>query len=64
MFARALLDVLQGNEGILDGRKLFMEVSAQVAYAASRIRFNQVPEYAPVKYTGHEGGDFFLVPIL
>jgi hypothetical protein len=64
VFARALLDVLQGNEGILDGRKLFMEVSAQVAYAASRIRFNQVPEYAPVKYTGHEGGDFFLVPIL
>jgi len=64
VFAKALLDVLQSNNQILDGRHLYQEVSAKVAYAASRLRFEQVPEYAPIKYTGHEGGDFFLVPVL
>jgi hypothetical protein len=64
VFARALLDVLESNDRVLEGGQLYKEVSAQVAYAAARLRFNQVPEYAPVKYTGHEGGDFFLVPAL
>jgi hypothetical protein len=64
VFARALLEVLQSNNEVLDGRHLYQEVSARVAYAASRMRFEQVPEYAPVKHSGHEGGDFFLVPVL
>ena len=64
VFAKALLDVLQSNNEVLDGRHLYQEVSARVAYAASRMRFEQVPEYAPVKHSGHEGGDFFLVPVL
>ena len=64
VFARALLDVLQNNNEVLDGRHLYQEVSARVAYAASRMRFEQVPEYAPVRHSGHEGGDFFLVPVL
>jgi len=64
VFAKALLDVLQSNNEVLDGRHLYQEVSARVAYAASRMRFDQVPEYAPVKHSGHEGGDFFLVPVL
>ena len=64
VFARALLDVLQNNTEVLDGRHLYQEVSARVAYAASRMRFEQVPEYAPVRHSGHEGGDFFLVPVL
>ena len=62
VFARALLDVLKDNDRIMEGRELYKEVAARVAYAASSIRFDQVPEYAPVKHTGHEGGDFFFVP--
>ena len=62
VFAKALLDVLSGNNDVMEGRKLYKEVAARVAYAASNMNFEQVPEYAPVKHTGHEGGDFFLVP--
>jgi len=62
VFARALIEVLEGNEGVLEGQRLYREVSARVAYAASTIRFEQVPEYAPIKHAGHEAGDFFLVP--
>ncbi|MFC1773247.1 caspase family protein [Pseudomonadota bacterium] len=62
VFAKALLDVLGSNDNIMEGRMLYKEVAARVAYAASSMRFEQVPEYAPIKHTGHEGGDFFFVP--
>lgn len=61
VFAEALLEALKSNEGILGGQQLYQEVAARVAYAASSVRFEQVPEYAPIQYAGHEGGDFFLV---
>lgn len=64
VFAKALIEVLRENEGLLEGGRLYKEVSARVAYAASRIRFKQLPEYAPIKHAGHEAGDFFLVPKL
>lgn len=47
MFAKAFLDVLN---------------AARVAYAANRMEVEQVPEYAPIKYGGHDFGDFFFVP--
>ena len=62
VFAKALLDVLRNNSELMDGLRLYKEVSARVAFAASNMRYEQVPEYAPIKFTGHEGGDFFLVP--
>lgn len=62
VFARALLDVLGANTEILDGQRLHREVAARVAYAAANLRFDQVPEYAPIRFAGHEAGEFFLVP--
>jgi hypothetical protein len=62
VFARAFLDVLDANESIIEGQHLYREVAARVAYAASTVRFEQVPEYAPIRHAGHEAGDFFLVP--
>jgi len=62
VFAKALLDVLGANAEILDGQRLHREVAARVAYAAANLRFNQVPEYAPIRFAGHEAGEFFLVP--
>ena len=47
---------------ILDGQRLHRDVAARVAYAAASLRFDQVPEYAPIRYAGHEAGEFFLVP--
>jgi hypothetical protein len=62
VFAKALLDVLEANGEVLEAQRLYREVSARVALAAERFRFEQVPEYAPIQHAGHEAGDFFFVP--
>lgn len=62
VFAKALLEVLAANDEPLDGQKLHREVAARVAYAAANLRFDQVPEYAPIRFAGHEAGEFFLLP--
>lgn len=62
VFARAFLDVLTANNEPIDGQRLHREVAARVAYAAANLSFDQVPEYAPIRFAGHEAGEFFLVP--
>jgi hypothetical protein len=64
VFARSLLEVLGANEDLIDGQKLYQEVAARVTYAAANLQFEQLPQYAPIRYAGHETGDFFLVPEL
>jgi len=61
VFAKALLDVLNTNNDVLETQRLYREVAARVALAAERYRFEQVPEYAPIQHAGHEAGDFFFV---
>ncbi|MBS3779311.1 MAG: caspase family protein [Desulfovermiculus sp.] len=63
VFARAFLDVLQDNESILEGQALYREVSSRVSFAVSTIGMEQMPEYAPMKFAGHETGDFFFIPV-
>lgn len=62
VFARALLSVLEGNDEVLESRKLHLEIAARVAWAAAGEGTRQEPEYAPLKFSGHEGGDFLFVP--
>ena len=62
VFAKALLEVLEANAEVLDGQRLHRDVAARVAFAAANLRFDQVPEYAPIRFAGHEAGEFFLVP--
>ena len=67
IFAKALIDVMQENIEILEGRRLYEQVSARVAYAAAAVMTDagpveQVPQYAPIQYAGHESGDFLFVP--
>ena len=67
IFAKAFLDILGENNEILEGQRLYQEVSARVAHAASAVRTDlgpveQVPRYAPIKHAGHEAGDFLFVP--
>jgi len=67
VFAKAFLDVLRGNNEILEGQRVYQEVSARVSYAASAVMtdqgpLEQVPQYAPIKFAGHESGDFLFVP--
>lgn len=62
VFAKAVLDVLNSNQEVIEGARLFRDVSAHVAYAAQRWNVEQVPEYGPIKYAGHDFGDFLFVP--
>ncbi|NNL84081.1 MAG: hypothetical protein HKP27_00425 [Myxococcales bacterium] len=59
IFARALIDVLEGNEAVLEAQRVFQEVSARVTYEAP---IEQLPQYSPIRFAGHESGDFFFVP--
>jgi uncharacterized caspase-like protein len=62
IFAKALLNVLEETVEAIEGQRLFQLISARVAWAAEARAFEQLPQYAPIKYAGHESGDFFLVP--
>ncbi len=62
IFAKALLTVLGEAQEAIEGQRLFQEISARVAWAAEAQQFEQLPQYAPIKFAGHESGDFFFVP--
>jgi TPR repeat protein len=62
VFARAFLDVLGGNSGILSTPSLFAQVQERVKTGAARNHFSQVPEFKAMKAAGHELGDFFFIP--
>jgi hypothetical protein len=63
VFANAFIDSLNSNPGVLEGQRLFLDVAARVTQAAYDRRFEQVPQYAPIKLAGHEAGDFFFTPV-
>jgi hypothetical protein len=62
VFASALLDILTQNRTVLSAQDLGRTVAAKVSLAASKIGYDQEPQYAPLNHTNHQGGDFFFVP--
>jgi len=64
IFANAFIKALQSNNSLLEGQELSRTVSAQVIAAAEQIGLEQVPQYDPLKFAGHEVGDFFFMPKL
>ena len=63
MFAKAFLDVLESNNGIMTAPALFSMVQGKVKEGALRNHFSQQPEFKSIKGAGHEVGDFFFVPL-
>ncbi len=63
LFAKVFLDVLQDNREVLEAQNLYKEVSPAVSSAARVLGARQEPEYAPIHFAGHEGGEFFFVPV-
>lgn len=62
VFARAFLDELESNQGILSSPELFSRIRKRVEIAAQKNKFVQTPEFKSIKGAGHEVGDFFFVP--
>ncbi len=56
IFAKAFLDALRDNTGVLDGQHLFSTIGRPVALESS-----QTPQYSDIRRSGHEGGDFLFV---
>ncbi|MGJ0486947.1 MAG: caspase family protein [Methylomicrobium sp.] len=62
VFAKALLNALKSNKGMMVDYELFRIVSGQVKKSASMVGFQQSPEYSALQHAGHEGSPFFFVP--
>ncbi len=56
VFAAALLEVLNQNEGLIDGLELFYQLRRMV-----RLNASQKPEYSDIRRAGHDSGDFIFV---
>ena len=62
-YATVLLKVLTDNASALETERLHWAVRAHVVQTAERLKFEQVPTYAPIHMAGHEDlGDFVFVP--
>jgi len=61
VFAEIFIDILQKNDGVMLGRDVFQGLQLRVNAMAERWAVPQVPEYAPIKFAGHDGGDFFFL---
>ncbi len=62
VFAQILIRILSENTEILEAQRVYQELSARVLNAAMKARFEQRPEYGPMRFAGHESGDFVFVP--
>jgi hypothetical protein len=51
----------RANVGVMPGQELFSNLLLRVTAIADRAQMRQVPEYAAIKYAGHESGDFVFV---
>ena len=60
IFSQAFLSVLNQIEGITEGHAIYRNVLSKVRRRALELNHDQVPEYAPVRYAGHEAGEFFF----
>lgn len=56
IFAKAFLDALAANKGVLEGYSLFKAVKPRVMLAS-----DQEPDYGNIRKCGHQGGDFLFV---
>jgi hypothetical protein len=61
-FARAFVNALQDNNKLLEAGRLYRTVSTQVALTSVRAPLAQNPQYAAIRFAGHESGEFFFLP--
>jgi hypothetical protein len=63
IFAKYFIEVLIAIGEPVEALRIYREVSARVVHAAQALQVEQKPEYAPLKFAGHESGDFLFVPV-
>ncbi|MBV1882934.1 MAG: caspase family protein [Pseudomonadales bacterium] len=63
VFAKAFIDTLEANEGVMEGHTLYRSVLSQVRSRSQSLELEQIPEYSPIRHAGHEAGEFFFQPV-
>ncbi len=64
IFSRSLIDVLESNQEVMRENMLFAQVAVNVRRRAPGAEgVSQTPEMRPIRAAGHEGGDFYFVPV-
>ena len=61
VFANALIEVLSDGGGIIESSVLYRRVKELVSMRAQELQLEQTPNYAKLKRTGHEFGEFLLI---
>jgi uncharacterized caspase-like protein len=61
-FARAFLNVLRDNNKLIEAQRVFREISTSLALNAVDSPVPQIPQYAPIRFAGHESGEYFFLP--
>ncbi len=62
VFASVFLKLLQENTSVLETYELFYQLQQRVADDAAHLNVKQVPQYAPIRHSGHQAGEFLFVP--
>lgn len=60
VFARALLDVLETNQGVLEGPYLFGEIFDRMRASTAQLGVRQEPQYAAMHFAGDQGVPFLF----
>lgn len=60
IFAEALIGALSEAPRRISAQALFDAFADRVQRSAKRVGYEQVPEYGPLQFAGHEGGDFIF----
>ncbi len=61
VFAKEFISELENARGAIDAYKIYLSILPRVQTNAALQSFDQTPTYAPIKYTGHGGGEFIFV---
>ena len=61
-FARAFINALQDNNKLLEAGRLYRSVATSVALTSVKSPLPQNPQYAAIRFAGHESGEFFFLP--
>ena len=60
VFARALIDVLEGNSALMREQELYTAVTERAEQISANLPFAQRPELRPIRPAGHGAGSFFF----
>ncbi|VAW58378.1 hypothetical protein MNBD_GAMMA11-2994 [hydrothermal vent metagenome] len=60
VFAKAFLDTLSDNKGLMEGYSLYTNVLGKMKVVTDKLNVDQIPDYAPIQHAGHEAGEFFF----